>query len=69
MDSTNLEALMRQCPLQHRHKLSLFLSFAPELKVMEVPDPYFGNQAGFERVLDLCEAGARGVINQLIYTP
>lgn len=68
MDAANLDALMQQCPPLHRHKLSLFLSFAPELNVQEVPDPYFGNQAGFERVLDLCEAGARGLIQHLGYT-
>ena len=31
----------------------------------EVPDPYYGNLAGFERVLALCEAGARGVLDRL----
>jgi protein-tyrosine phosphatase len=30
-----------------------------------VPDPYYGGQEDFERVLDLCEAGARGLLQQL----
>jgi protein-tyrosine phosphatase len=30
-----------------------------------VPDPYYGNAAGFERVVGLCEAGARGVVRRL----
>jgi len=65
MDSTNLAALQAQCPPQHRHKLSLFLAFATGLGESEVPDPYYGNQAGFERVMDLCEAGACGLLKQL----
>lgn len=68
MDIANLDVLTLQCPPQYRHKLSLFLAMSPELKILEVPDPYYGNQAGFERVLDLCEAGARGVIDKLLYT-
>jgi protein-tyrosine phosphatase len=62
MDESNLAALQRQCPAEQQHKLRLLLSFAPELGVTEVPDPYFGNRAGFERVLDLCEAGVRGLL-------
>lgn len=66
MDMANLDALKLQCPPQYHHKLSLFLAHAPELKTLEVPDPYFGNQSGFERVLDLCEAGARGIVKTLL---
>lgn len=62
MDQDNLETLKRLCPAQRQHKLRLFLSFSPELDTGEVPDPYYGNLAGFERVLSLCEAGARGLL-------
>jgi protein-tyrosine phosphatase len=31
----------------------------------EVSDPYFGGEAGFERVLDQCEAACRGLIAEL----
>ncbi|MHB1198089.1 MAG: low molecular weight protein-tyrosine-phosphatase [Polaromonas sp.] len=62
MDQANLAALQRLCPPQHLGKLHLLLEFAPSAGVDEVPDPYYGNLAGFERVLDLCEAGARGLI-------
>lgn len=62
MDKGNLAALEQQCPPQYRFKLRLLLEFAPALAVSEVPDPYYGNLAGFERVLDLCEAGARGLL-------
>ena len=62
MDQTNLEALQRLCPPQHAGKLHLLPEFAPSAGVEEVPDPYYGNLAGFERVLELCEAGAQGLL-------
>lgn len=63
MDADNLAALHRMCPAVHAHKLSLFLSYAPESGHTEVPDPYYGSVAGFEVVLDLCEAGASGLLD------
>lgn len=68
MDEANLAALQSQCPPQYRGKLRLLLEFAPELALQEVPDPYYGNLAGFERVLDLCEAGVRGLIKAQVQT-
>ena len=65
MDEANLAALKRLCPAPLQHKLRLLLSFAPELGVTEVPDPYFGDLAGFERVLTLVEAGIRGLLAQV----
>lgn len=63
MDRANLAALHQICPEQHLAKLHLLMNFSPALGVDEVPDPYFGNLEGFERVLDLCEAGVRGLLN------
>jgi protein-tyrosine phosphatase len=31
----------------------------------EVPDPYYGGADGFEQVFDICEAGCRGLLEQL----
>jgi protein-tyrosine phosphatase len=64
MDTSNLSDLRRLCPSDHLHKLQLFLDFAEGLNEAEVPDPYYGNAEGFERVLNLCEAGARGLIKR-----
>lgn len=65
MDRDNLVNLQQQCPPQHAHKLHLFLDFAGEGAGAEVPDPYYGNAAGFEHVLALCEVGAAGVLRRL----
>ncbi len=65
MDRDNLAHLQQQCPPEHAHKLHLFLDFAGEGANAEVPDPYYGNTAGFERVVVLCEAGATGILRRL----
>jgi len=65
MDQANLVALQRQCPASRHDKLRLLLSYAPDLGLTEVPDPYYGDLAGFERVLGLCEAGVSGLLAQL----
>lgn len=65
MDQSNLDDLVQACPPELAHKLRLFLAFAPELGLREVPDPYFGGPQGFDRVLDLCEAAAKGLITHL----
>ena len=64
MDRGHLEILRRVAPLQHRHKLRLLMEFAGG-KSEEVPDPYYGGPGGFERVLDMVEAAARGLLAEL----
>lgn len=65
MDRGHLALLGRAAPSEHRHKLRLFMEFADGWSETEVPDPYYGGDAGFERVLDMIEAGARGVLAEL----
>jgi protein-tyrosine phosphatase len=43
----------------------LFLEFAPNAMVTEVPDPYYGGPNGFEEVLDLVEAATQGLLQHL----
>ena len=69
MDQANLNDLRGLCPTEHTHKLRLFLEFAPELELRDVPDPYYGNLQGFERILELCEAGARGLVEHCLAVP
>lgn len=65
MDSENLEHLAGLCPPHLSHKLRRFLEFAQDLSDQDVPDPYYGGVAGFERVLDLVEAASAGLIVEL----
>lgn len=62
MDRQNLAWLRRSCIAGHQPKLRLFLEFADGLASDEVPDPYYGGTEGFEKVLDLCETAARGLL-------
>ncbi len=65
MDHANLAELRRLTSRAPRAQLGLLLEFAPDCGTDEVPDPYYGGQEDFERVLDLCEAGARGLLRRL----
>lgn len=65
MDRANLSELRGRAPTQYRERVRLFLEFAPDLGIDEVPDPYYGGAAGFEDVLDLAEQAARGLLSHL----
>lgn len=62
MDRENLQNLQRICPAELRTKPRLFLDFAPHRPEREVPDPYFGGDAGFHKVLDMVEEAAQGLL-------
>jgi len=65
MDEANLRLLEGMCPPQHAHKLRLFMEFAADPGLREVPDPYYGGAQGFEQVLDLVEQASRGLLAHL----
>lgn len=62
MDGSNLSILQSRCPPEHRDRVHRFLDFAEDVDERDVPDPYYGGQDGFGRVLNLVEAGARGLL-------
>src|SRR5271169_4706292 len=63
MDRHNLAALQVLRPRAYAGHLALFLDFAPQLGIREVPDPYHGTPEDFERVLDLAESGAAALLD------
>lgn len=65
MDHDNLATLKSRAPKSADGRIRLFLSFAPELGLNAVPDPYYGGDQGFEEVLDLIEAASDGLIAHL----
>ena len=65
MDRSHFTFLQRICPAEHRPKLRLFLEFAHDTSEKEVPDPYYGGEEGFERTLNLIEAGCHGLLAML----
>lgn len=62
MDRENLANLRAICPHGCESKLRLFLEFVPHGREKEVPDPYFGGASGFDRVLDMIEDAAEGLL-------
>jgi len=64
MDEDNIAHLKDQSALEHHSKVRLFLEFSSG-REREVPDPYYGGAAGFERVLDLVEDASRGLLETL----
>ena len=65
MDDDNYEALISKCPDEHKNKISYLLDYATEVNFREVPDPYYGGQNGFERVLNMVESAADGFLEFL----
>ena len=65
MDVENLRELQAMQPRRSRASLKLFLEFAPDLGLRDVPDPYYCDTAAFEEVLDLTTAASRGLLAAL----
>ena len=65
MDRENYANLLAVCPAGLEHKIRLFMEFAPNRPEKEVPDPYFGGVSGFDRVLDMIEEAARGLLEDI----
>jgi len=67
MDADNLAAvrrLERQAP--GRARISPLTDHCRRLRSPEVPDPYYGGEEGFERVLDLLDDACAGLLEDLL---
>ncbi len=65
MDEDNYQELAGICSADELPKLHLFMRFSSEKHTAEVPDPYYGGASGFERVLDLIESAAEGLLAEI----
>ncbi len=65
MDEANLSILQRLRPHNAHNHLGLFLDFATRYDEREVPDPYYGGNDGFERVVNMVEDAAEGLLNHI----
>jgi protein-tyrosine phosphatase len=66
MTGTHLRALERRAPAETTSRLELFMTYAPEHGVGDVPDPWYGGLADYEQALDLIEAGVAGLLRDLL---
>jgi protein-tyrosine phosphatase len=58
MDAANLQALRRLAPPGTEHKVRL-------LADVDVPDPYYGGDGGFDTVLDLVDRACRRLLDEI----
>lgn len=64
MDRSNRSDLHQLAPNDEaKRKIELLRNYDAESpRDAEVPDPYYGGGDGFERVINICEAGCRGLL-------
>ena len=66
LDEGHLAWLQKKAPPAHGRRIELLLGHARQhAGKTEVPDPYYGPDAGFEHVLDLVEDACDGVVEAL----
>ncbi len=70
MDRANLRDLKTLAGgEEERSKVRLLREFDPTTdggEDLDVPDPYYGGEGGFEEVLDLVEAACEGLLEQIV---
>ncbi len=65
MDEGHFRQLRRLAPSGGEAKLRLFMDLVREAAHRDVPDPYYGGPDGFERVLDIVEAGVEALLDEV----
>ena len=69
MDNDNLDAvksLTKDDKNPLNSKIKLILSYSKKSQLDEVPDPYYGGQNGFDKVIDLLDDAINGLIDSLM---
>lgn len=66
MDYDNLNWLQQRCPEDLLSRLSLLGAWTSNNGVSEIPDPYFGNLAGFEKVSLMLRGSVQGFVEHLM---
>ncbi|MEO1084913.1 MAG: low molecular weight protein-tyrosine-phosphatase [Acidobacteriota bacterium] len=66
MDTDNLNDLQAAAPNRPRAEVRLLTSFLPIGAPDDVPDPYYGGDAGFETVLDMVEQACPAILEHLL---
>jgi protein-tyrosine phosphatase len=65
MDRANLAGLRRMAPATSTARVELLLPLTGHPALDEVPDPYYGDQADFDFVVELLEAASRELLRQI----
>jgi protein-tyrosine phosphatase len=63
MDRQNWSGLMAMAPSkEHKQKVHYMTDFSKDFSGQEVPDPYYGGDEGFDRVIDMLEESCTGLL-------
>ena len=66
MDQSNYDDIVAMTSkAEHHAKVRLMTDYCRRHQVNEVPDPYYGGAAGFEKVLDILEDACEELLNEL----
>lgn len=66
MDKDNYEGILRlDRNRDYQHKVKLMCDFCQHYDDREVPDPYYGGEAGFNYVIDLLLDACKGLLEQV----
>jgi protein-tyrosine phosphatase len=65
LDRGHERILRRQAPPAGKDKVKLFMSYLPELRLTDVPDPYYAGPEAFDHALDLIERGCVRLLEDL----
>lgn len=65
MDDNNFKTLTAMSPAEHASKIHMFLAFAPDVSITQVPDPYYGGTDGFANVFDMIDAASHGLLSHI----
>lgn len=68
MDEGHLAFMRELSPPVYHGKIGMFMHYARKHRRDDVPDPYYGGDAGFEKVLDYCEDAVEGLLDELMRT-
>ena len=69
MDKKNFTDVTTLAPNDLKAKISLFLdysSMAKESSLLEVPDPYYGGDDGFEKVINMIKVASQNLIQEIL---
>ena len=65
MDQGHESQIFEMAPGLDRNRVRLLLSFINNPITLDVPDPYYGGQEGFQHTFDLIEDGLKGLLDFL----
>ena len=65
VDTPVLHHLLKNASPEQKVKISLITEFSSAFKGKDVPDPFYGGEAGFEHVLDMLEDACDALIKKI----